>query len=72
MRRLYQNFNYCRCNTTRGTTSRCAQIITTFQVNWTKSVANTTAQSCEFCVHHISKTAAERLIFFFFFFCIPT
>ncbi|KAK9503587.1 hypothetical protein O3M35_010116 [Rhynocoris fuscipes] len=47
---------------------RDAQIISKFQVNRTKnSVANRTAQNCEFCVHHILRTAKTCLKIF----CIP-
>ncbi|KAK9512259.1 hypothetical protein O3M35_000727 [Rhynocoris fuscipes] len=37
-----------------------------FQINRTNNVANTTAQSCEFCVHHISRTAIASLNIFLY------
>ncbi|KAK9512127.1 hypothetical protein O3M35_000623 [Rhynocoris fuscipes] len=49
-----------------GTTWQC-QIVSKFQVNRTNSVANRTSQSCEFCVHHILRTAVASLEIF----CIP-
>ncbi|KAK9509078.1 hypothetical protein O3M35_006476 [Rhynocoris fuscipes] len=44
-----------------------AQIISKFHINRINSVANRRAQSCEFRVQHISRTALASLKFF----CIP-
>ncbi|KAK9503210.1 hypothetical protein O3M35_011828 [Rhynocoris fuscipes] len=38
-----------------------AQIISKFQINRTNSVANRTVQSCQFCIHHILRTALASL-----------
>ncbi|KAK9508955.1 hypothetical protein O3M35_006384 [Rhynocoris fuscipes] len=46
---------------------RDEQIISKFQINRTISVANTKAQSCKFCILHISRTALASLNIF----CIP-
>ncbi|KAK9512111.1 hypothetical protein O3M35_000608 [Rhynocoris fuscipes] len=44
------------------------QILSKCQLNRTNRVANRIAQSCEFCVHHILRTAQASLKFF----CIPS
>ncbi|KAK9503721.1 hypothetical protein O3M35_010223 [Rhynocoris fuscipes] len=59
--KLFQIF--C-CNFLHSVQLQDAQIILKFQINRTNSVANTTAQSFEFCVHHISRTAVGSLKFF--------
>ncbi|KAK9505186.1 hypothetical protein O3M35_009294 [Rhynocoris fuscipes] len=60
-----QNFKYSDITfSAYGTTWQC-QIISKFKINRRNNVTNRTAQSCEFCVHHISRTALDSLIFFF-------
>ncbi|KAK9506317.1 hypothetical protein O3M35_008274 [Rhynocoris fuscipes] len=67
MRRLYQNFKYSDATFLHSVQLYDEQIILKFQINRTYSVANRTAQSCKFFVHHISRKALASLKIF----CIP-
>ncbi|KAK9509133.1 hypothetical protein O3M35_006515 [Rhynocoris fuscipes] len=65
---LYLN-NYCRYSDANFYIRTISLILITskFQINRTNNVANRTAQSCKFCVHHILRTALASLKTF----CIP-
>ncbi|KAK9502000.1 hypothetical protein O3M35_012614 [Rhynocoris fuscipes] len=63
---IISKFQIFLCNFLHSVQLGDAQIILKFQINKTNSVSNTIAQSCDFFVHHISKTAVASLIFFLF------